>query len=558
MATAEICDHCQIRDKITTSVNWCMECEEELCSECTAFHTALKATRNHHVVDLKLKTSYSSLLEKDSLVCEQHTDCQIEYFCVDHDELCSLDCLAKTHKSCVNTTSLDSASKGAKQSQLFSDCQEQLTSISQTYKSILKYREKNVDGIKDDKQRIKENVKKIKEKFIQRINQMEKELTSKLDILGQDNTKFLQDEISIVLAATEKIESYLREMLFIIEHGSEKQAFLLCRKIDKYLHQADNELQIMTSKLNRVTVSFDESNDVLPSIKTFGDVTVNKITDHTITHKTLKEQRAQFVPDKTNTLSTFKLQNWMEDTGRNITGMVVTEDNHLLFCDISRSNSKLVAVYYPNGKYMKKVNVCYPPWDISLIPGTHRAVVTFAHGKLQIQFINLQTFTQDDKLITIPNSSNICGIASTNDNIIVGDTGRIHCLDIEGTYLRTLALSTGTNTGYLSIGHTNKIYYSTTSSINCVNWDGTEVFSYKIPNEESLRKISIDRNGNVYVTGYDTNTIQRLHSDGTVDRVVLKESDGVKKPLSICFNKSCDKLYMANDISGVVHVFACS
>jgi hypothetical protein len=76
-----------------------------------------------------------------------------------------------------------------------------------------------VDDIIDDKQRIKENVKKIKEKFIQRINQMEKELTSKLDILGQENAKFLQDEISIVLAATEKVESYLREMLFIVEHG---------------------------------------------------------------------------------------------------------------------------------------------------------------------------------------------------------------------------------------------------------------------------------------------------------------------------------------------------
>ena len=45
--------------------------------------------------------------------------------------------------------SLDSASKGAKQSHLFSDCQEQLTSISQTYKSILKYREENVNAIKD-------------------------------------------------------------------------------------------------------------------------------------------------------------------------------------------------------------------------------------------------------------------------------------------------------------------------------------------------------------------------------------------------------------------------
>jgi hypothetical protein len=48
----------------------------------------LKATRNHHVVDLKLKKSYASLLKKSSLVCEQHTYCDVEYFCVDHDELC--------------------------------------------------------------------------------------------------------------------------------------------------------------------------------------------------------------------------------------------------------------------------------------------------------------------------------------------------------------------------------------------------------------------------------------------------------------------------------------
>jgi hypothetical protein len=206
---------------------------------------------------------------------------------------------------------------------------------------------------------------------------------------------------------------------------------------------------------------------------------------------------------------------------------------------------------------MTKIDVSYPPWDIAIIPKAHRAVVTFAQGKLQIQFINLQTFTQDDKLITIPNSTNIFGIAATNDNVIVGDLGRIHCLDIEGTYLRTLELSTGTETRYLSIGHTNKIYYSTLSSINSVHWDGTEEFSYTIPKESNHRKIAVDRNGNVYVAGKKTNTIQRLHSDGTVDCVVLNHGDGVKKPLSICFNKHCDKLYMANIHSCVVHVYAC-
>jgi hypothetical protein len=127
--------------------------------------------------------------------------------------------------------SLDSASKGAKHSQLFSDCQEQLTSINQTYKSILKYREENVSGIKDDKQRIKENMKKIKEKLIQRSNQVEKELTNKLDILVQENTKFQQDEISKVLEVTEEVELYLKEMLLIVEHGSEKTSLPSMPKI---------------------------------------------------------------------------------------------------------------------------------------------------------------------------------------------------------------------------------------------------------------------------------------------------------------------------------------
>jgi len=151
MATATICDPCQSRNIVNISVSWCMECEEELCSECAVHHKAMKMAKNHHVIDLKLKTSYSALLKKPSLVCEEHTNCQVEYFCVDHDDLCCRDCLAKTHKSCVNTMSLDSASNSAKQSQLMSDCQEQLTSISQTYKSILKYKEdnKSFDSLKE-------------------------------------------------------------------------------------------------------------------------------------------------------------------------------------------------------------------------------------------------------------------------------------------------------------------------------------------------------------------------------------------------------------------------
>ena len=282
-----------------------------------------------------------------------------------------------------------------------------------------------MSGIKDDKQRIKENMKKINEKLTHRNNQVEKELTNTLDILVQESTKFQQDEISKVLEVTEEVELYLKEMLLIVEHGSEKQAFLLCRKLDNYIHQADNELQTATSELKRVTLSFDESSDVLSSIKKFGDLTVNKIIDPQDT----KRPKTQFVSEKTTKMSTFKLENRIEDTETAITGMVVTDDDHLLLCDHNSENNKLVTVYYPNGKYMKTIDVMYRPWEITILPKTHRAVVTFANKKMQ--FINLQTFTQDDKLIILPNSTAIYGIAATSDNIIVGDQGRIHCLYTE-------------------------------------------------------------------------------------------------------------------------------
>jgi hypothetical protein len=52
-------------------------------------------------------------------------------------------------------------------------------------------------------------------------------------------------------------------------------------------------------------------------------------------------------------------------------------------------SNELETVYNPSGKYMKTIDVGYRPWDIAIIPRTHRAVVTFTNKK--IQFINLQT-----------------------------------------------------------------------------------------------------------------------------------------------------------------------
>jgi hypothetical protein len=65
--------------------------------------------------------------------------------------------------------------------------------------------------------------------------------------------------------------------------------------------------------------------------------------------------------------------------------MVVTDDDHLLLCDHSFANGKLVTVYYPSGKYMKRIDTSDLPWDIAIIPRTHRAVVALTNNMIQLQ-----------------------------------------------------------------------------------------------------------------------------------------------------------------------------
>jgi hypothetical protein len=52
----------------------------------------------------------------------------------------------------------------------------------------------------------------------------------------------------------------------------------------------------------------------------------------------------------------------------------------------------------------------------------------------------------------------------------------------------------------------------------------------------------VDRQGQVYINGRDSNDIQRLSPDGTFRDIVLSEHDGIDQPLGIAFNNEFTKL----------------
>jgi hypothetical protein len=67
----------------------------------------------------------------------------------------------------------------------------------------------------------------------------------------------------------------------------------------------------------------------------------------------------------------------------------------------------------------------------------------------------------------------------------------------------------------------------------CINLDGHVIYRYDISGYEGL---AVDRQGRVYISGENSNNIQRLSPDGTFRDIVLSKHDGVDGPYGITFN----------------------
>ena len=52
-----LCEPCSERGNRTTSVRWCVNCTESLCTDCTENHRAMKMSRSHHLIDISKKNN---------------------------------------------------------------------------------------------------------------------------------------------------------------------------------------------------------------------------------------------------------------------------------------------------------------------------------------------------------------------------------------------------------------------------------------------------------------------------------------------------------------------
>ena len=173
------CEPCYRKNVTVESGGYCLECTENLCSECIDYHKNLKITENHTIMDGK-RTDEDSLasISLDSELAEtperpvktpvrtyhthdhEHTQPQakfvatekcalhdeklIELYCEDDTELICSVCAGTVHRRCKSVLYIPKAAKGIRKDKRCREVKEKLTELKTKFGKLIKEKQKNI------------------------------------------------------------------------------------------------------------------------------------------------------------------------------------------------------------------------------------------------------------------------------------------------------------------------------------------------------------------------------------------------------------------------------
>ena len=83
--------------------------------------------------------------------------------------------------------------------------------------------------------------------------------------------------------------------------------------------------------------------------------------------------------------------------------------------------------------------------------------------------------------------------------------------------------------------------------MTCCNLHGTTQWEFTdVHSLHGSSGISVDNDGNVYVVGYITNNVVVISPDGQRHRQLLSSKDGLSSPSVLDYDKSTNRLLVAN------------
>jgi DNA-binding beta-propeller fold protein YncE len=224
------------------------------------------------------------------------------------------------------------------------------------------------------------------------------------------------------------------------------------------------------------------------------------------------------------------------------TGCIVCPNGKMILADCY-SNKRLI-ILNDDGTLDKEIPCSMGfPFDVTYLDDRTVAVAT-NNG---IEIINIDT-KKTGRNINI--SQWCCGITYHNGVLLwCEEKSGIQMMKLSDDRITTLVKQSNMPPYSYITTCREKIYQTNrnTNTVTCYTINGDKLWEYI---DESVLSdpwgVTVDNDGNVYVTSYRSSSVVVLDPDGRQGRQILISDDGLKEPRGIYFNKSKNCLLVTN------------
>ncbi|XP_071162551.1 uncharacterized protein [Mytilus edulis] len=417
-----MCDPCSRLNKSSEGLKYCTDCEDTLCTDCAALHSAVKLLASHHLVDVSVTTGNTFNIKKD---CGDHEGMCYEFYCSDHDCLICRTCMANTHRTCGKIQPIDVAAKGCRSSTMLEDITKEITWLLNATKELVVGRQENKTLVKEIKAKVLQEIAKFRQDINDHLDQLEKKLIYEVDTINKTNREKARNDLSEADKRQNDIKLMLQQVDFFTKHGSESQLFIHLNTVKPDVTKQAQSFQELIPCLESYDIDF-EATDLISVIRSFGSVKI-KSSSCKVAYQFPKHMQAQTQDVRQKVPTKFELEKKVSILVGRITCIAVTNDNKLLLCNDGIDKDK-VSLWTETGHHIKSCTAAGRPFGIAVVTETDEAVVTLSNVR-SMQFINLTTVTigrQIDIDVSRPH-----GIAVIRDSVYVGSCdGKVSIINI--------------------------------------------------------------------------------------------------------------------------------
>lgn len=540
--TNSVCTPCMTENFTVAASMLCEDCQEFLCPNCVKHHLKLGITKHHSLTELDGGSPRNLVWEKTEGRCHKHFGKVIAMFCPLHEEIGCHECMSEHHTHCGEIMYIPERAKGINRSPELHLVKEDLESTSVRLKRLSINRQKDLDMIGSQRDKILQTFSVLKQRVIKKLEGIETSTKANCENIYSGNMNNIQSDIS----ACNGLANTLDTMSDVIRTTHEEPIlFLQLMRAKRNVSAGIRLIDSVSQKIGRPGMLFNQDprlDHLLDDIEVFGQI-----------HNIQRMYDAKFMGKYSVIIPSDK-----EKSDIMIFSCTHLPDGRVIVTDYTNKRLKILSAEY---KYLSHLELCGSPYGACVTGESEVAVCIF--DKCLIQLVGFRPAVRPTRSFSTELKCE--GVAFDGNQLFVTVTGeptnQVRIYAVTGSLQRIIE---GLD-GKPLFTRINQIVYCSSSSrfyvtdmkrgVICLDKKGTVLSVMEDNREGQPTGIAPDGEGGFFIADFKSNRVMHFGHDLRKINVVLKGDAGIKEPLSLCFDTESLKLSLTLAGSKFIHVF---